>query len=92
MGVSQTVAAVYSETFILGTGCDSVSNVTLVVNPLPTVDTGIDQALCVGGDVTLTATGANTYAWDNSVIKWCSIYTFRWNHYLYGNRNRYKWL
>ena len=67
-GVSQTVAAVYSETFILGTGCDSVSNVTLVVNPLPTVDTGIDQALCVGGDVTLTATGANTYAWDNSVI------------------------
>ena len=66
-GTSQTVAGVYSQTFTLGTGCDSTSNVTLVVNPLPTVNAGVDQAVCTGTPTTLTATGATTYSWNNGV-------------------------
>jgi len=66
-GVSQTVAGVYSQTFTLGTGCDSTSNVTLVVNPLPAVNAGVDQAVCTGTATTLTATGATTYSWNNGV-------------------------
>ena len=66
-GVPQTVAGVYSQTFTLGTGCDSTSNVTLIVNPLPAVNAGVDQAVCTGTATTLTATGATTYSWNNGV-------------------------
>jgi gliding motility-associated-like protein len=66
-GIAQTVAGVYSQTFTLGTGCDSTSNVTLVVNPLPVVNAGVDQAVCTGVATTLTATGAATYTWNNGV-------------------------
>lgn len=66
-GNSETVAGVYSQTFILPTGCDSVSNVTLVVNPLPAVNAGSDQTVCTGTQTTLTATGAQNYAWNNGV-------------------------
>ena len=66
-GNNETVAGVYSQTFILPTGCDSVSNVTLVVNPLPVIDAGVDVVVCFGDPVTLNATGAPTIVWDNGV-------------------------
>ncbi|MES2800185.1 MAG: PKD domain-containing protein [Bacteroidota bacterium] len=66
-GVSQSVAGLYSQTFILGTGCDSVANVTLVVNPLPPVNAGIDQIVCSPSSTTLTASGAATYVWNNGI-------------------------
>jgi gliding motility-associated-like protein len=65
-GVAQTVAGVYSQTFTIA-GCDSVSNVTLVVNPLPIVNAGIDQMVCTPTATTLTATGAATYTWNNGI-------------------------
>ena len=66
-GNNETVAGVYSQTFILPTGCDSISNVTLIVNPLPNVNAGVDQVVCDGVATTLTATGALNYVWDNGV-------------------------
>lgn len=66
-GNSQTVAGVYSQTFTIGTGCDSTSNVTLIVNPLPVVNAGLDQAVCTGTATTLTASGAITYSWNNGI-------------------------
>ena len=63
-GISQTIAGVYSQTFVSIQGCDSISNVTLVVNPLPTVNAGIDQTVCTGTQTTLNATGASTYSWS----------------------------
>jgi gliding motility-associated-like protein len=72
-GVNQTAAGVYSQIFSLGTGCDSTSNVTLVVNPLPTVNAGIDQDVCTGTTTTLTATGASTYTWNNGVTNGISF-------------------
>jgi gliding motility-associated-like protein len=64
-GVSQSVAGVYSQTYTTVSGCDSVANVTLVVNPLPTVNAGVDLVVCTPTPTTLTATGAATYVWNN---------------------------
>ncbi|MBI5218985.1 MAG: T9SS type A sorting domain-containing protein, partial [Bacteroidia bacterium] len=48
---------------------DGVTNVSqvLTVNALPTVDAGIDQTVCSGTSVTLSGSGALTYAWDNGI-------------------------
>ena len=72
-GVSQTVAGVYSQTFILATGCDSVANVTLVVNPLPVVNAGIDQTVCTGVATILSGSGASTYTWNNGITNGISF-------------------
>lgn len=44
-------------------GCSSTDTMTITVNPLPTVDAGADQTLCLGQTVQLQATGADTYVW-----------------------------
>lgn len=54
-----TVTATYS-------GQTCTSSTTVVVNN-PTVNAGADQTICAGQPVTLTATGATTYSWDNGV-------------------------
>jgi gliding motility-associated-like protein len=66
-GANQTVAGLYTQTYPTPSGCDSVSNVTLVVNALPAVNAGIDQSVCTGTATTLTATGAATYTWNNVI-------------------------
>jgi hypothetical protein len=49
-------------------GCQSASaSGNLTVNALPTIIAGADQAVCDGGAVTLSGSGASTYAWDNGV-------------------------
>lgn len=67
-GNPETIAGVYSQTFTLPTGCDSVSNVTLVVNPLPTVFAGNDFAVCEGNQATLNGSGAVNYVWNPATI------------------------
>jgi len=67
-GNNETVAGVYSQTFVLPTGCDSTSEVTLNVNPLPVINAGTNQIVCVGDPVTLNGTGAPNIVWDNSVV------------------------
>ena len=68
-GVSQSVAGTYSQSFTSVSGCDSIANVTLVVNPLPGVNAGLDQTVCTPTSVTLTATGASTYVWNNGITQ-----------------------
>jgi gliding motility-associated-like protein len=48
-------------------GCDSVITLNLTINNLTTLDAGVDQTVCEGTDVTLTATGAAVYDWDDDV-------------------------
>ncbi|NQZ38266.1 MAG: T9SS type A sorting domain-containing protein [Crocinitomicaceae bacterium] len=44
------------------------STQTITVNPLPTVVANTTSAaICAGNQVTLTGSGASTYAWDNGV-------------------------
>ncbi len=67
-GISQTVAGVYAQTFSTASGCDSVATVTLLVNPLPAINAGIDQSECTGTSTTLSATGGVNYTWNNAVL------------------------
>jgi hypothetical protein len=41
---------------------------TITVYPLPIVVAGADQAVCAGGNVTLTASGAPSLTWDNGIL------------------------
>ncbi|WP_343634475.1 gliding motility-associated C-terminal domain-containing protein [Fluviicola sp.] len=48
-------------------GCQNTDQVLVTVNPIPTVNAGADQSVCIGGNVTLTASGASNYSWNNGV-------------------------
>jgi hypothetical protein len=50
-------------------GCQNTDMVTVTVNPLPTVVANASAtAICIGGSVTLTGSGATSYTWTNSVM------------------------
>ena len=49
------------------TNCSNTDQVVVTVDSLPTVDAGADQTVCAGTNVTLTGSGAASYAWDNGV-------------------------
>jgi gliding motility-associated-like protein len=56
-------------------GCvGTTESFTITVHPLPVVDAGLDTTLCFGQHVTLTATGAISYQWDNAVINGVLFY------------------
>jgi gliding motility-associated-like protein len=48
-------------------GCVNTDLVTVTVNGNAPIDAGPDVAICIGSSVTLNASGATTYAWDNGV-------------------------
>jgi hypothetical protein len=49
-------------------GCINYDTVTVNVLPLPNVNAGQDFGICIGNGATLTATGANSYQWNNNVL------------------------
>ena len=68
---SPTVTTTYSVTVTDGNSCTAVDQVVITVNPLPTVDAGVDQTICDGQSVTIggsptSSTPGVIYAWDNS--------------------------
>ncbi len=44
--------------------CSLTDTVTVTVNPLPVVDAGADEVVCIGSSVSLTAIGGDVYAWS----------------------------
>ncbi len=54
-------------TFTDGNSCTNSSSQTAIVHPMPAVDAGADQDICIGESATLTATGATTYQWSTGV-------------------------
>lgn len=54
-------------------GCQNTDQVLVTVNPIPTVNAGTDQSICIGSSVTLTASGASNYSWDNGVTNGVSF-------------------
>ena len=61
-----TATTDYEVTVSDNLGCSTVNTVTVTVNPLPIVNAGADQTLCLGQIVQLNATGALTYQWSPS--------------------------
>jgi hypothetical protein len=49
-------------------GCTNTDTVSITGLALPQVNAGNDQTICSGDFVTLNASGAVTYAWNNNVI------------------------
>jgi len=43
------------------------NSVSVLINGLPTVSAGFDSVICSGTSVTLSGSGATSYAWDNGV-------------------------
>ncbi len=57
-------------------GCGAVNltnTATVTLNQIPNVNAGLDLAVCVGASVTLTATGANNYTWNNGITNGVSF-------------------
>lgn len=67
-GSYESAAGIYTQTLTGSNGCDSISEITLNINPLPIVYAGADKQVCEGVQVTLSGSGAQTYSWDNGVI------------------------
>ena len=64
--VSVNQSGIYTVTATNAEGCTGTATVTVAVNPLPNVDITGNNSFCQGDNVTLTATGASTYAWSNT--------------------------
>jgi gliding motility-associated-like protein len=64
---SPTVTTTYSVTVEDINGCTKDTSVTVTVLPLPVVDAGVDQVICVppaGGSLTLSMTPGLSYVWS----------------------------
>lgn len=61
---SPTATTTYTVTVTDGNGCQDTDDMTLTVNPLPTVNAGTDDGVCTGSNIQLGATGAVSYAWS----------------------------
>jgi hypothetical protein len=78
-GASVTVFLSTTTTFTVQgvntiTGCTNTGTVTITVNPLPTITaTASPLSICVGGNTTLSATGANTYVWNPGNLSGASV-------------------
>ncbi|MDG1440962.1 MAG: T9SS type A sorting domain-containing protein, partial [Flavobacteriales bacterium] len=48
-------------------GCTNTDSLQVTVNDLPNVDAGNDTSICDNQLITLTASGALTYIWDNNI-------------------------
>jgi gliding motility-associated-like protein len=70
-GQTHNVAPVATTTYIVtGTdanGCVNTDQIIVTVDLLPIVDAGLDQTVCPVEMVTLNASGAVNYVWDNGV-------------------------
>lgn len=61
---SPTVTTTYTVTATNSLGCIAIDSVTVLVTSAPPITVSNDTALCNGGNVTLTASGAATYTWS----------------------------
>ncbi len=59
--------ATYTVTGTAANGCTATDQAVVTVNTTPTVNGGLDQAVCSGTAVILSGAGASSYSWDNSV-------------------------
>lgn len=70
-GASQSVSpssnTTYTVTVTDANGCTDTDDVDVLVNPLPTANAGVDQEICVGESVNLSASGGVNYSWNQGL-------------------------
>jgi hypothetical protein len=69
--------------------CQNIDQITVFVNPSPTVFAGIDVELCEGEDIVLVASGAQTYSWDNGAVNGISFIPTITTNYIVTGTNAY---
>jgi hypothetical protein len=62
-----TTTQTYTVSGIGSNGCTNTDQIIVNVLSLPIVSAGLDQTICAGDTITLTATGATIYTWNNGV-------------------------
>ena len=72
--VSPIISTLYNVTVTDANGCTNTDAVFVSILPSPLVNAGSDQEVCEGIGVTLTATGAETYQWDQGIINNVEFY------------------
>jgi len=66
--VSPTTTTTYEVTGSNGAGCNDVQSITITVEPNPVVTaTATNSTICIGQSTTISASGADTYTWDNGL-------------------------
>jgi gliding motility-associated-like protein len=72
-----TSGGTYTDTLSSFAGCDSIITTNLVMSPTPNVGVAVtsNDTITLGQSVTLTASGALTYVWDNASTASTIIYT-----------------
>lgn len=69
MQVNPTVTTSYSVTATDINGCVGTASLQITVNPLPTLSVAASNTrACVGDSISLTASGASSYVWDNGLF------------------------
>ena len=58
-----TLSATYQVIVSNANNCSDTTQVTVTVNPSPTIDAGLDQTICIGDTVQLGASGGLFYLW-----------------------------
>ncbi len=71
VGTSHTVSPNITTTYMVtgtdGNGCQNTDQVIVTVNSYPSVVSNGDTAICLGGSATISATGADSYSWNNGL-------------------------
>lgn len=67
-----TTTTTYTVTGVDGNSCSNTDQVTVTVNPLPTVSAGNDVSICLNDNTQLQATGAANYSWSPSTGLSCT--------------------
>ncbi|GAA4335394.1 glycine-rich protein [Flaviaesturariibacter amylovorans] len=73
VSVSPSATTTYTVTGADSSGCNTITTVEVRVNPLPPTSAGPDQTAPAGTPVTLSASGADTYAWGNVYVTTASL-------------------
>ncbi len=61
---SPTTTTLYTVTVTDANTCVNTDDVTITVNPLPTPNAGIDQAICIGASANLSENSGLSYVWS----------------------------
>ena len=69
-----TVAGIYpiSLSVTNSSGCTGIANTTVEAYAIPVIDAGLDTMICLGREIRLNASGANTYNWSPSTGLSCT--------------------
>lgn len=61
--ITVSTSGTYSVTIKNSIGCSAGTSINVTVNPLPTVDAGLNANVCANKKIQLNATGASAYSW-----------------------------